>query len=85
MKFFPLSARIVAAILMLLAFAPALTAGEGDGVTMRNGLMMMMKHGKAAMPMDEPVTADKRHRRVGGRHYHVERRAESFACTTAKP
>ena len=56
MKFFPLSARIVGAILMLLAFALALTAGEGDGVTMRNGLMMMMKHGKAAMPMDEPVT-----------------------------
>ena len=56
MKIFPISARIVAAILMLLAFAPALTAGEGDGVTMRNGLMMMMKHGKAAMPMDEPVT-----------------------------
>jgi uncharacterized protein DUF6799 len=56
MKFFPLSACIVAATLMLLIIGSQLAAGEGDGVTMRNGLMMMMKHGKAAMPMDEPVT-----------------------------
>jgi hypothetical protein len=56
MKLLRLGTCLIAAILMPLIFAPALTAGEGDGVTMRNGLMMMMKHGKAAMPMDEPVT-----------------------------
>ena len=56
MKFFPLSARLLAAILMLLTFASALAAAEGDGVTMRNGLMMVVKHGKVAMPMDEAVT-----------------------------
>ena len=56
MKILPRTTCLVATILMLSVFTTALTAAEGDGVTMRNGLMMMMKHGKAAMPMDEPVT-----------------------------
>lgn len=54
MKFFP--RNLVAAILMLLIFIPALNAAEGDGVMMRNGKMMLIKHGKAAMPMDSDVT-----------------------------
>jgi hypothetical protein len=56
MKFLRHTACLVAAILTLLIFADALTAADMDGVTMRNGLMMVMKHGKVAMPMDEPVT-----------------------------
>jgi hypothetical protein len=54
MKFFRRS--LVAAIIMLLLFAPALSAAEMEGVMMRNGKMMLMKHGKAAMPMDDDVT-----------------------------
>jgi hypothetical protein len=56
MKFLRLNACLIATIVALLTFAPALSAAEGDAVTMRNGLMMLMKHGKVAMPMDSAVT-----------------------------
>ncbi len=56
MKFSPRIASLVAAAFVLLLSAYALTAAEMDGVMMRNGKMMLMKHGKAAMPMDSDVT-----------------------------
>lgn len=56
MKFLPLSACLIAASFALLTFAPTLTAADMDGVTMRDGLMMIMKHGKVAMPLDAAVT-----------------------------
>ncbi len=55
-KFFRRSACLVAAIFVLLLFTPALSAAEMNGVMMRDGKMMLMKHGKAAMPMDTDVT-----------------------------
>ncbi len=79
MKFFPYSACLIVAILMLLAFASASDAAEMEGVMMRNGKMMVMKHGKAAMPMDEDVTlgngtvvsADGTIKTKGGREFRM--------------
>lgn len=56
MKFFRCCACLFAAILMLLSFASAPDAAEMDGVMMRNGKMMIVKHGKAAMPMNDDIT-----------------------------
>src|SRR5271168_1364560 len=56
MKFLRRIACLVAAIVVLFIFALALDAAEMDGVMMRDGIMMLMKHGKAAMPMDGDVT-----------------------------
>ena len=56
MKFFRFSACLAAAILMLLSFASAPDAAEMDGVMMRNGKMMIVKHGKAAKPLDDDIT-----------------------------
>jgi len=55
MKFFRCTA-LIAAILILLPFASAPDAAEMDGVMMRNGKMMIVKHGKPAMPMDDDIT-----------------------------
>src|SRR5579863_4621050 len=56
MKFLQGTACLVAAASVLFLFTSALNAADMDGVMMRDGLMMMMKHGKAAMPMDSEVT-----------------------------
>ena len=56
MKFFRFSACLAAAILMLLSFASAPDAAEMDGVMMHNGKMMIVKHGKAAKPLDDDIT-----------------------------
>jgi hypothetical protein len=56
MKFFRCSVYLIAAIFILLPFASTPNAAEIEGVMMRNGIMMVMKHGKAAMPMDDDVT-----------------------------
>ncbi len=45
MKFFLYSACLVAAIFMLLLFSAPANAAEMDGVMMRNGKMMIVKHG----------------------------------------
>jgi hypothetical protein len=56
MKFFLYGAWFAAAVFMLLLFASAPNAAEMDGVMMRNGKMMIVKHGKPAMPMDDDIT-----------------------------
>lgn len=56
MKFFRCGACLFLAILTLLAFSLAPEAAEMDGVMMRNGKMMIVKHGKPAMPMDADIT-----------------------------
>ena len=56
MKFLRCSTCLVVAILMILLFTPASHAAQAEGVMMRNGKMMLMKHGKAARPMDEDIT-----------------------------
>src|ERR1700694_6040278 len=79
MKFFRFSACLAAAILMLLSFALAPDAAEMDGVMMRNGKMMIVKHGKAAKPLDEDITvgdgtvisADGNVKLKGGREFRM--------------
>jgi hypothetical protein len=56
MKFLHCIICLVAVTLALFLFTSALIAADMDGVMMRDGLMMLMKHGKAAMPMDSDVT-----------------------------
>ena len=56
MKFLHGTACVVAATFIFFLFTSAPIAAEMDGVMMRDGIMMLMKHGKAAMPMDEAVT-----------------------------
>ena len=56
MKFVRCTAYLIASIFMLLSFASAPDAAEMDGVMMRNGKMMIVKHGKAAKPMDDEIT-----------------------------
>jgi hypothetical protein len=56
MKLSRCSACLIVAILILLPFASAPDAAEMDGVMMRNGKMMIVKHGKPAMPMDDDIT-----------------------------
>jgi hypothetical protein len=56
MKLSRCSACLIVAILIFLPFASALDAAEMDGVMMRNGKMMIVKHGKPAMPMDDDIT-----------------------------
>ncbi len=56
MKFFRWAACLIVAILFLLPFASATSAAEMEGVMMRNGKMMIVKHGKPAMPMDDDIT-----------------------------
>src|SRR5260370_27902552 len=80
MKFFLYSACLVVAIFMLLLFPSAPNAAEMDGVMMRNGKMMIVKHGKPAMPMDEDITvgdgtvvsADGNIRLKGGRQFPMK-------------
>src|SRR6266851_3962876 len=79
MKFFLYSACLVVAIFMLLLFPSAPNAAEMDGVMMRNGKMMIVKHGKPAMPMDEDITvgdgtvisADGNIKLKGGREFRM--------------
>ena len=79
MKFFLYSACVVVAIFMLLLFLSAPNAAEMDGVMMRNGKMMIVKHGKPAMPMDEDITvgdgtvisADGNVKLKGGREFRM--------------
>ena len=56
MKFFRCAACLIVAILFLLPFPSATSAAEMEGVMMRNGKMMIVKHGKPAMPMDDDIT-----------------------------
>ena len=56
MKFFRCAACLIVAILFLLPFASATSAAEMEGVMMRNGKMMIVKHGKPAMAMDDDIT-----------------------------
>jgi hypothetical protein len=80
MKFFLYSACLVAAIFMLLLFSSPLNAAEMDGVMMRNGKMMIVKHGKPAMPMDADITvgdgtvvsADGNIKLKGGREFRMK-------------
>src|SRR5258708_40002149 len=80
MKFFLCSACVVAVIVLLLLFAFASDAAEMDGVMMRNGKMMIVKHGKPAMPMDEDiivgdgtvVSADGNIKLKGGREFRMK-------------
>jgi hypothetical protein len=79
MKFFRCCAFLAAAILMLLPFSSAPDAAEIDGVMMRNGKMMIVKHGKAAKPMDDDinmtngtvVSADGNVKLKGGREFRM--------------
>ena len=72
-------ACVIVAILFLLPCASATDAAEMEGVMMRNGKMMIVKHGKPAMPMDEDVTvgdgtvvsADGNVRLKGGREFRM--------------
>ena len=78
MKFFRCMA-LLAAILVLLPFASGPDAAEMDGVMMRNGKMMIIKHGKPAMPMDDDITvgdgtvvsADGTIKSKGGREFRM--------------
>jgi hypothetical protein len=80
MKFFRYSACLVAAIFMLLLFASSPNAAEIDGVMMRNGKMMIVKHGKPAMPLDDNITvgdgtvvsADGTIKLKGGREFRMK-------------
>ena len=80
MKFFLYSACVVVAIFMLLLFLSAPNAAEMDGVMMRNGKMMIVKHGKPAMPMDDDITvgdgtvvsADGNIKLKGGREFRMK-------------
>ena len=56
MKFFRRSTCLIVAILFLLPLASPPDAAEMEGVMMRNGKMMIVKHGKPAMPMDDDIT-----------------------------
>ncbi len=56
MKFFRYYAPLFAATLIFSLFPSALNAAQMEGVMMRNGIMMLMKHGKASSPMDSDVT-----------------------------
>src|SRR5258708_25300347 len=56
MKFFRCAACLIVAILFLLPFASATSAAEMEGVMMRNGKMMIVKHGKPAMAMDDDIS-----------------------------
>src|SRR5437660_9803746 len=79
MKLSGSTACLIAAIFILLPSASTLNAAEIEGVMMRNGKMMVMKHGKAAMPMDEAVTlgngtvvsADGTIKTKGGREFRM--------------
>ena len=79
MKFFRCIACLIVAILFLLPFASAPDAAEMEGVMMRNGKMMIVKHGKPAMPMDEDITvgdgtvvsADGNVKLKGGREFRM--------------
>ena len=71
---------LIVAILFLLPFAATPDAAEMDGVMMRNGKMMIIKHGKPAMPMDEDITmtngtvvsADGNIKLKGGREFRMK-------------
>jgi hypothetical protein len=56
MKFLQGTAYLIAVTLVFFLFTSALIAADIEGVMMRDGIMMLMKHGKAAMPMDEDIT-----------------------------
>jgi hypothetical protein len=79
MKFVRYSAYLIAAILTLLQSASTISAAEIEGVMMRNGKMMLMKHGKPAMPMEDDLTiangtvvsADGTVKLKGGREFHM--------------
>jgi hypothetical protein len=79
MKFFRCIACLIVAILFLLPFASTPDAAEMEGVMMRNGKMMIIKHGKPAMPMDEDITvgdgtvvsADGNVKLKGGREFRM--------------
>jgi hypothetical protein len=79
MKLSRCSACLIVAILILLPFASAPDAAEMDGVMMRNGKMMIVKHGKPAMPMDDDITmvngtvvsADGNVKLKGGREFRM--------------
>ena len=80
MKFFRCAACLIVAILFLLPFASAPDAAEMEGVMMRNGKMMIVKHGKPAMPMDDDITvgdgtvvsADGTIKLKGGREFRMK-------------
>src|SRR5260370_1807281 len=80
MKLSRCSACLIVAILILLPFASAPDAAEMDGVLMRNGKMMIVKHGKPAMPMDDDITvgdgtvvsADGNIKLKGGREFRMK-------------
>ena len=80
MKFFLNSAYVAAVIVTLLLFPSAPNAAEIDGVMMRNGKMMIVKHGKPAMPMDDDITvgdgtvvsADGTIKLKGGREFRMK-------------
>ena len=80
MKFFLYSARVAATIVILLLLASPPNAAEMDGVMMRNGKMMIVKHGKPSMPMDEDITvgdgtvvsADGNIKLKGGREFRMK-------------
>ena len=80
MKFFLNSACVVAVIVVLLLLPSAPNAAEMDGVMMRNGKMMIVKHGKPAMPMDDDITlgdgtvvsADGTIKLKGGREFRMK-------------
>ena len=79
MKFFRCTACLIVAILFLLPFSSAPDAAEMEGVMMRNGKMMIIKHGKPAMPMDDDITvgdgtvvsADGNIKLKGGREFRM--------------
>lgn len=80
MKFFLHSVSVVAVIVTLLLFASPPNAAEIDGVMMRNGKMMIVKHGKPAMPLDDDITvgdgtvvsADGTIKLKGGREFRMK-------------
>jgi len=79
MKLSRCSAGLIVAILILSPFASAPDAAEMEGVMMRNGKMMIVKHGKTAMPMDDDITvgdgtvvsADGNVKLKGGREFRM--------------
>jgi hypothetical protein len=79
MKLSRCSVCLIVAILFLLPFAATSDAAEMEGVMMRNGKMMIVKHGKPAMPMDDDITvgdgtvvsADGNVKLKGGREFRM--------------